>query len=157
MHRWLCTRSASSDIKLKLKYRSFNYQQQKQMLFENNNIKSKHKILGREQITYTVCQKGTGNLKYTVKIQWVYCTTWPAVARAGEASTYSRRIAYIPANSSNIIHVWTGLEHKSVCRTSEDRCGMWASQGVVNRVGHMQVWKLSCFLYSEFTVRLGRR
>ena len=35
-------------------------------------------------------------------IQWVYCTTWPAVARAGEASTYSRRIAYIPANSNHI-------------------------------------------------------
>ena len=37
-----------------------------------------------------------------IHIQWVYCTTWPAVARAGEASTYSRRIAYIPANSNHI-------------------------------------------------------
>ena len=27
---------------------------------------------------------------------------WPAVARAGEASTYSRRIAYIPENSHHI-------------------------------------------------------
>ena len=35
-------------------------------------------------------------------IQWVYCTTWPAVARADEPSTYSRRIAYIPANSNHI-------------------------------------------------------
>ena len=35
-------------------------------------------------------------------LQCVYCTTWPAVARAGEASTYSRRIAHIPANSNHI-------------------------------------------------------
>ena len=35
-------------------------------------------------------------------IQWIYRTTWPAVARAGEASTYSRRIAYIPAHSNHI-------------------------------------------------------
>ena len=35
-------------------------------------------------------------------IQWVYCTTWPAVARAGETSTYSRQIVYIPANWNHI-------------------------------------------------------
>ena len=34
--------------------------------------------------------------------QWVYCKTWPAVAHAGEVTTYSRRIAYIPANSNHI-------------------------------------------------------
>ena len=35
-------------------------------------------------------------------IQRVYCATCPAVARAGEVRNYSRRIAYIPANSNHI-------------------------------------------------------
>ena len=44
------------------------------------------------------------NTEYRI-VQWVYCTTWPAVARAGEASTYSRWIAYIPANSNKIFRI----------------------------------------------------
>ena len=60
------------------------------------------KIIITEILCWTRSDPRTYGDDQGCELKWVYCTTWPTVARASQASTYSRRIAYIPANSNHI-------------------------------------------------------
>ena len=73
----------------------------KHYLWDSNHIIF---ITNYTRCRVSCCYENTTGCYVLEDLQWVYCTIWPApaVARAGKASTYSRRIAYIPANSNHI-------------------------------------------------------